>query len=142
MNIDKAIEELFLEQKPTFNDKADFMAQLNKRLDAVEYVKQYQETTIHRYKMAMFAAFVIGVVSGAVTLAFVLSMPTDMPLFTIHVHSGLLLWLAENSRVISATFLALLISIGITSIVSNVHDILRMSSAFSSNRSLLSRNTN
>ena len=29
-------------------------------MDAVEYVKQHQEVTIRRYKMAVLAAFVVG----------------------------------------------------------------------------------
>ena len=123
---DKALEELFLAQKPHFDDKADFMSALNRRLDAVEYVRQHQEATIRRYKMAMVVAFIVGVVSGAVTLAFVLSMPADMPLFTVHVQSGFLLWLAENSRVILSTVLALLLSLGLMSIISNVSDILHL----------------
>ena len=126
MNKDKALEELFLAQKPHFDDKADFMAALTRRLDAVEYVRQHQEAVIRRYKMAMVVAFVVGVVSGAITMAFVLSMPSDMPLFTVQVQSGILLWLAENSRVISATILALLISFGTMSIISNVQDILHL----------------
>ena len=126
MTKDKALEELFLAQKPHFDDNADFMAALTRRLDAVEYVRQHQEATIRRYKMAMVAAFVIGVVSGAITLAFVLSMPADMPLFTVHVQSGILLWLAENSRVILSTVLALLMSLGLMSIISNVNDIQRL----------------
>ena len=126
MTKDKALEELFLAQQPHFDDNADFMAALTRRLDAVEYVRQHQEATIRRYKMAMVAAFVIGVVSGAITLAFVLSMPADMPLFTVHVQSGILLWLAENSRVILTTVLALLMSLGMMSIISNVNDILRL----------------
>ena len=126
MNKDKALEELFLAQKPHFDDQTDFMAALNRRLDAVEYVRQHQEATLRRYKMAMVAAFVIGIVSGAATLAFVLSMPADVPLFTVHVQSTVLLWLADNSRVISATILALLMSLGMMTIASNVHDILRM----------------
>ena len=121
---DKALEELFLAHKPHFDDKADFMAALNRRLDAVECVRQHQVATLRRYKMAMVAAFVIGIVSAAVTLAFVLSMPADMPLFTVHVPSGILLWLADNSRAASATILALLMSLGFMSIASNVHDIL------------------
>ena len=126
MTKDKALEELFLAQQPHFDDNADFMAALTRRLDAVEYVRRHQEATIRRYKMAMIAAFVIGVVSGAITLAFVLSMPADMPLFTVHVQSGILLWLAENSRVILSTVLALLMSLGLMSIISNVNDILRL----------------
>ena len=123
---DQALEELFLAQKPHFDDTADFMSALNRRLDAVEYVRQHQEATIRRYKMAMVVAFVVGVVSGAISLAFVLSMPADMPLFTVQVQSGILLWLAENSRVILTTILTLLMSLGMMSIISNVHDILHM----------------
>ena len=123
MSKDKALEELFLAQKPHFDDNADFMAALTRRLDAVEYVRRHQEATIRRYKIAMVAAFVVGVVSGAISLAFVLSLPADMPLFTVHVQSGFLLWLAENSRVILSTVLALLMSLGTMSIISNVQDI-------------------
>ncbi len=126
MSKDKALEDLFLAQKPHFDDKADFMSALNRRLDAVEYVRQHQEATIRRYKMAMVVAFIVGVVSGAVTLAFVLSMPADMPLFTVHVQSGILVWLAENSRIILTTLLALLMSLGMMSIISNIHDILHL----------------
>lgn len=126
MSKDKALEELFLAQKPHFDDSADFMAALTRRLDAVEYVRRHQEATIRRYKIAMVAAFVVGVVSGAISLAFVLSLPADMPLFTVHVQSGFLLWLAENSRVILSTVLALLMSLGLMSIISNVSDILHL----------------
>ena len=126
MSKDKALEELFLVQKPHFDDNADFMAALTRRLDAVEYVRRHQEATIRRYKIAMVAAFVVGVVSGAISLAFVLSLPADMPLFTVHVQSGFLLWLAENSRVILSTVLALLMSLGLMSIISNVSDILHL----------------
>jgi hypothetical protein len=124
MEKDKKLEELFLAQKPTFDDKADFMATVTRRLDAVEFVRHHQEASLRRYKLAMVAAFVVGIVSGAVTMAFVLSMPTDVPLFTLSVDSSILLWVAENSRIIATTTLALLMSFGIMSIISNVQDIL------------------
>ena len=126
MKKDKALEDLFLTQKPHFSDNADFMAALTKRLDAVEYIKQHQEATIRRYKMLMVAAFVVGIVSGAGSIAYILSMPADMPLFTFQVQTGFLLWLAENSRLIAATGLSLLMTLGIISIISNIQDILRM----------------
>ena len=67
---DKALEDIFLAQKPHFADNADFMSALTKRLDAVEYLKQHQEATIRRYKMLMVAAFVVGIVSGAVAVGY------------------------------------------------------------------------
>ena len=124
MEKDKNLEELFLAQKPTFDDQTQFMAQLTRRLDAVEYVRQHQEATLRRYKLAMVAAFVVGIVSGAVTIALILSTPVDVPLFTFSVESSILLWIAENSRLIATTAIALLMSFGIMSILSNVQDIL------------------
>jgi hypothetical protein len=123
---DKALEELFLAQKPHFSDNADFMLALTKRLDTVEYIKQHQEATIRRYKMMIVAAFVVGVVSGAASIAYVLSTPADVPLFTFKVQTGILLWLTENSRWIAATGLSLLMTLGIISIISNIQDIQRM----------------
>ena len=126
MTKDKALEDLFLAQKPHFSDNADFMAALTKRLDAVEFIKQHQEATIRRYKMMMVAAFVVGIISGVVAITYLLSMPADVPLFTFQVQTGFLLWLAENSRLIAATGLSLLMILGIVSIICNVQDIMRM----------------
>ena len=126
MKKDKVLEELFLAQKPHFSDHADFMAALTKHLDAVEYLKQHQEATIRRYKMLMVAAFVVGIISGAAAVVYLLSMPADVPLFTFKVQTGFLLWLTENSRLLAATGLSMLLTWGIISIISNVQDILRM----------------
>lgn len=126
MTKDKTLEELFLAQKPHFDDNEAFMESLTKRLDAVEFLKQHQEATIRQYKMTMVVVFVVGILSGALTIMYVMSMPTDVPLFTIQVQSGFLLWLAQNSRMIVSAVLALLMTVGIISIINNVQDIMRM----------------
>ena len=133
MNKDKALEELFLAQKPHFDDSDAFMTSLTKRLDAVEYIKQHQEAAIRRYKMAMVVALVAGIISGVIIMAFLLSTPIDVPLFTLfggksdnHIIAGLLLWLSENSRLITAAFLSLLMTFNFISIISNIQDIIEM----------------
>ena len=126
MKKDKALEDLFLAQKPQFDDSDAFMASLTKRLDAVEYLKQYQEATIRRYKMAMVATFVIGIISGAVGITFLLATPANVPLFTFHTQTVFLQWLSENSRMIVAIVLSLLMSFGLISIIANLQDIVRM----------------
>lgn len=126
MNKDKALEELFLAQKPQFNDSEEFMASLEKRLEAVEFIKRHQEATIRRYKMAMVAAFVVGIVSGGVTIAFLLSAPAAIPLFSFQAQTVLLSWLAENARSIVAAALALLMAFGLISIFNNIQDIRSM----------------
>ena len=81
---------------------------------------------MRRYKIAMVAAFVVGIISGAITTALVLSTPIDVPLFTLDVKSRLLVWICQHSRLIFATATALLMSVGLISIVSNIQDIMSM----------------
>ena len=126
MKKDKALEDLFLAQKPQFDDSDAFMASLTRRLDAVEYLKQYQEATIRRYKMAMVATFVIGIISGAAGILFLLATPANVPLFTFRMQSVFLQWLSENSRILVAIALSLLMSFGLIGIIANIQDIVRM----------------
>ena len=123
MNKDKALEELFLAQKPHFDDNEAFMASLTKRLDAVEYIKQHEAATIRRYKLIMVLAFVVGIISGGVAIVYMLSMPMEVPLFTFQMQSGWLSWLADNSRLLTTTALSLMVTFGLVSIVSNIQEI-------------------
>ncbi len=126
MNKDKALEDLFLAQKPQFDDKEAFMASLSKRLDAVEYIKQHQEATIRRYKMAMVVAFIAGIISGAIAMTYILSTPMDVPVFTFSNQFFLLQWLGENSRFITAAAISLLMTVGITAFIGNIQEVLHM----------------
>jgi hypothetical protein len=74
----------------------------------------------------MIMVFMVGIISGAITMAIVLSMPTDVPLFTFSVQTSFLLWITNNSRIIAATLLALLMSFGLISVINNIQDILTM----------------
>ena len=130
MNKDKALEELFLANKPQFDDKDAFMASLSKRLEAVEYIKQYQEATIRRYKMAVVVAFIAGIISGGIAMAYILSTPMEAPVFTFKSQFFLLQWLGENSRLITVTVISMLMTLGIAALISNIQEILRMRSLF------------
>ena len=145
MNKDKALEELFLAQKPHFDDSDAFMASLAKRLDAVEYIKQHQEAAIRRYKMAVVVALIVGIISGGITMAFVLSSPSNVPLFNIfgwrsdianhQAISGILLWLSDNSRLITAAILSLLMTVGGVSLFNNIQEINAMRSMMGQQKS-------
>lgn len=126
MNKDKALEDLFLAQKPHFDDSDAFMASLTKRLDAVEYIKQHQEATIRRYKMTVVIAFLAGIVSGIIAMTYILSTPIDVPVFTFKNQYFLLQWLSENSRFITATAISLLMTVGITSFFGNIQELMSM----------------
>ena len=137
MNSDKAIEDLFLAQKPHFDDSAEFMEKLTKRLDAVEFVKQYQERTLRRYKIAMVVIFVVGIVSGGISTWWLLSTPANEPLFTFNVQTGFLVWLARNSRLLAASGLSLLMTLGFCSVISNVLEIIDMRQSMREKKSWL-----
>ena len=126
MNKDKALEELFLANKPQFDDSDAFMASLTKRLDAVEYIKQHQEAAIRRYKMAVVVAFLAGIISGIIAMTYILSTPMDVPVFTFKNQYFLLQWLSENSRFITATAISLLMTVGITSFFGNIQELMSM----------------
>ena len=129
MNKDKALEELFLANKPQFDDKEAFMASLTKRLDAVEYIKQHQEATIRRYKMAMVVAFIAGLIVGGFAIAYILSTPMDVPVFSFKTQFTLLQWLIDNSRLITVTAISLLMTFGIAAFITNIQEIKTMRSA-------------
>ena len=112
MNKDKALEELFLAQKPHFDDSDAFMASLT--------------AALHRYKMAMVVAFVAGIIGGAVGMVFLLSTPANVPLFTFRIQFIFLQWLSENSRIIVAAALSLLMSVGLISITYNIVDMMNI----------------
>ena len=129
MNKDKALEELFLANKPQFDDKEAFMASLTKRLDAVEYIKQHQEATIRRYKMAMVVAFIAGLIVGGIAITYILSTPMDVPVFSFKTQFTLLQWLIDNSRILTVTAISLLTTFGIAAFITNIQEIKTMRSA-------------
>ena len=127
MNKDKALEELFFAHRPYFNDSEAFKAALTKRLDAVEYIKQHQEATIRRYKMAVVVAFVAGLVVGGASIAYLLTSPTNVPLFSFDTHNIFFLeWLCVNSRLVTVSAISLLMTLGITSFISNIQELMAM----------------
>lgn len=126
MKKDKALEELFLAARPTFDDGDAFIRKLEKRLDAVEYLKQHEEACIRRYRYAMLATFVLGLVLGGGAIAMMLNAPADQPLFTFGAESGLLLLLGRYSRFAAVILCSGLVCLTIVSIVNIVVDLLNM----------------
>ena len=123
---DKALEELFLAARPTFDDGEVFIQKLEKRLDAVEYLKQHEEACIRRYRYAMLATFVLGLVLGGGAIAMMLTAPADQPLFTFGAENGLLLLFGQYSRFAAVIFCSGLVCLTIVSIVNIVVDLLNM----------------
>lgn len=126
MKKDIALEELFLAQRPQFDDKEEFMSRLTRKLDAVEYLRQYEETNLRYYKYALLATFVAGIVVGGALLAYILSVPSELPLFTFHTSSAILSAIGQSSRTLVTVALSLTLGFGIISIVHIILSIVQM----------------
>ena len=126
MTKDKALEELFLAQTPHFGDSAEFMQKLTKRLEAVEFIKQYQERTIRRYRIVIAVAFVVGIISGTISTIWLLSSPIKLPSVNFQTQTTFLLWLIQNSRLLAAAFFPMLMTFAACIITSNVLEIIEM----------------
>lgn len=114
---DKTLEQIFGDFTPDLGNGDDFMARLDRKLDAVEFIKARQEKQLRQYRYAVMAAFVLGVVVSGVMFAIILGEPADLPTFSFGIESLPFLLLEENSRMLSLTGLAMLMSAGIIVIV-------------------------
>ena len=74
----------------------------------------------------MVAAFVVGILSGAVSTAWLLSSPIDTSLFDIQAPTGLLLWFVRNSRILACVCLSTLMVFCTIAFVNNILDIMDM----------------
>lgn len=126
MTKDKDLEDLFLAQKPHFDDSAEFMEKLTKRLEAVEFVKQYQERTLRRNRIMMVTVFLAGIICGGISIAWLQSSPIDTNLFDLQAPTGFLLWFARNSRVLACVCLSALMIFCTVAFVNNILDIMDM----------------
>lgn len=81
MKEDQQIEALFRGFDPELGPETDFMDTLNRKLDAVEYIKQVQETQLRCYKRMILATFVAGVAAGALLFALFVTLPEQIQLF-------------------------------------------------------------
>lgn len=114
---DKTLEQIFGDFNPDLSNGDAFMARLDRKLDAVEFIKARQEKQLRQYRYAVMAAFVLGVAVSGVMFAIILGEPADLPTFSFGIESLPFLLLEENSRMLSLTGLAMLMSAGIIVIV-------------------------
>lgn len=110
MNDDIKLQELFDSYHPTLSDSELFNKRFERKLAMIDEIRQSQAAQIRRYRMAVVAAFVAGIVLGSGFLALVLSAPTDVPLFTFGVNFYPLVFIEQNSRLISALLASLMIA--------------------------------
>lgn len=61
---DKEIRNLFADFRPELGSTDDFMAKLDAKLDAVEFIKQHNSAVKRAYRLAVWKAAAAGVLAG------------------------------------------------------------------------------
>lgn len=117
MNDDRRLQELFDSYEPTLTDSELFNQRLERKLTMIDEIRQAQAAQIRRYRMAVVAAFIVGIILGGVLLAFILSTPTDVPLFTFGINFYPIIFIEQNSRLISALLISLMIAFSIIAVL-------------------------
>lgn len=110
MNDETRLQELFDSFRPTLTDSKLFDQRLERKLALIDDIRQAQEAQIRQYRLAVCAAFVIGIVSGGAFIAFILATPSDAPLFSFGINFYPLLFIEQNSRLISLLSTTLMIA--------------------------------
>jgi len=126
MNDDIRLQELFDDFRPTLTDIEQFSSQLERRLAMIDEIREAQAAQLRRYRMAVVAAFVVGIVFGSVLLAVILATPSEVPLFSFGINFYPLLFIEQNSRLISAFLTSLMITISIVAILNTSEQAHRM----------------
>ena len=126
MNDDIRLQALFDSFQPTLTDSDLFTEQLERKLALIDEIRQAQAAQIRRYRMAVVAAFVAGIVIGAGFLTFILSTPIDVPLFSFGINFYPLLFIEQNSRLISVLLTSLMITFCIIAMMNTQELVRRM----------------
>lgn len=124
MNDDIRLQALFDSFQPTSTDSDLFTERLERKLALIDEIRQAQAAQIRRYRLAVVAAFVAGIVFGGGVLAFILSTPIDVPLFSFGIKFYPFLCIEQNSRLISVLLTSLMITFCIVAMM-NTQDLVR-----------------
>lgn len=84
MEKDFRLEELFAGYRPQLSDKAEFMASLQRKIEAVEYIRNEQEAQIRHYRRAVWIALLVGLLTGGGLMAALLLLPVTTPTLTLN----------------------------------------------------------
>lgn len=122
----RTLEQLFDDYRPEMRSSVVFMKQLEKRLDAIDYVRQIQAREHKRNRLVMLCAFACGLVVGGILYAMLTIQSNTLPSITIDTHVMLLCIISENSHLFLCTMLSTLAIAGIMIGVGMCQDIVCM----------------
>ena len=123
MNEDKFFEELFSNYKPTLTDSDVFMQTLQRRLDAVEYVRLQQAEQQKRYRRYILIALIFGMVLGGLLIALVMTFSQPAALLSFSMQSNVIELIQQNVHFIALIFVLLLLGVSVVVIFHSMQEI-------------------
>lgn len=115
---DPELEQLFDAFRPTPEDGADFLARLDKQLDAIELVRQLQAQQRRRNRYILAGTFVGGLVAGLLLYAFVMPVAGTLPAVSVGMQSQVLRFIFDNAQLFAIMLLCLMVVAGIIVVIS------------------------
>ena len=126
MEKDDTLEELFRDFEPRLKDDDTFMRNLNRRLEAVEYLKAVQDRQLRRYKLVMLVVFALGIVCGGFLFYLITEHADAIPSLPLDTTIPVFSFIAENNSMMLLTVIVLLMSYAVVSVMNLVQELWRM----------------
>ncbi len=136
---EKDIRQLFDAFQPQMSSGADFMSQLDRRLDAIEYIRKIQTKEKKRNRTTLLCTFAGGLVVGCALYAFLMSQNDVIPSITIDTHFLLLRIIGENIQLFTYVLLCSIAIVGIVMAVGMWNEMLGFKDAHDLSRQFCRR---
>jgi hypothetical protein len=118
MKSNDSLENLFKEFNPTMSSEQTFVNKLNRKLEAVEYIKQMQEHQAQRQRYTMFVAVVLCTIICTIVITLMQSESIVLSGLSFSLRALPYMLSPENLRVLSIIILSLSVSGAIIAIIS------------------------
>lgn len=115
---DPELQQLFDAFQPAQPDGADFLARLEKQLDAIELVRQLQAQQRRRNRYILLGTFAGGLVAGLLLYTFVMSVAGTLTAMSVGVQSQVLRFIFDNAQLFAVMLLCLMIVAGVIVVIS------------------------
>ena len=122
MKEDTTLEQLFAGFQPPMGDKDAYMKKLTRKLAAIEYVKQYNEARIRKYKRVVVWAFLLGGVLGILLVILAMLIPAGVPTVTCNMQLGILYYLTHHYQLVLLVIASVLLSSGVIALLDMIQD--------------------
>ena len=118
MKSNDSLENLFKGFNPTMSSEQAFMNKLNRKLEAVEYIKQMQEQQAKRQRYTMLVAIILCTIISTAIIALMQSESLVLSGISFSLRAVPYMLSSENLRAISIIILSFSVSAAMIAIIS------------------------